>query len=59
VRSLTGQDWCDATLYDLSLNTTVTGLDRAVDLIVDLIQRPAVAALSELAPRTAKGGTAS
>jgi cytidylate kinase len=41
VRSLTERDWCDAALYDLSLNTAVTGLDRAVELIVDLFERPA------------------
>jgi cytidylate kinase len=34
VRSLTGRDWCDATLYDLTLDTHVSGFDRAVDLIV-------------------------
>jgi cytidylate kinase len=56
VRSLTGHDWCDATLYDLSLNTETTGLDRAVDLIVDLIQRPSTATLSNLTPRAVDGG---
>jgi cytidylate kinase len=43
VRSVTGHDWCDATLYDLCLNTERAGLDRAVDAIIDLIQRPAAA----------------
>jgi cytidylate kinase len=40
VRSITGRDWCDAALYDVSLNTATTGLDRAVELLVDLIVRP-------------------
>lgn len=38
--TLTGREWCDATLYDAALNTAVTGLDRAVDLIVDLVKGP-------------------
>lgn len=33
VRSLTGRDWCDATLYDLTLDTDASGFDGAVDLI--------------------------
>jgi cytidylate kinase len=55
VRSLTGRDWCDAALYDLSLNTGITGLDRAVDLIIDLIEQPALAPRSSLSPRTGEG----
>ena len=52
-RSLTKRDWCDATLYDISLNTSVFGLDRAVELIVDLVQRPPAAPLPPMTPRTA------
>jgi cytidylate kinase len=52
VRSLTGRDWCDAALYDLSLNTETTGLERAVDLIINLIhQRPALAPRFSPGPR--------
>ncbi len=58
VRTLTGHDWYDATLYDLCLNTATTGLDRAVDLIVDLIQRPTTATLSKTTPRTIEDGNA-
>jgi CMP/dCMP kinase len=42
VRRITGRNWSDATLYDVSLNTALTGLDTAVDLIVDLVGRHAV-----------------
>lgn len=51
VRSITGRDWCDATLYDLCVDTAVIGLDRSVDLIVDLVQRKAVSPLPPMAPR--------
>lgn len=53
VRSLTGRDWCDATLYDLCIDTAAVGLDRSVDLIVDLVQRKPVSPLPPVAPRTA------
>jgi len=36
VRGLTGRDWCDATLYDVTLNTDVLGFDRVVNAIMDL-----------------------
>jgi CMP/dCMP kinase len=39
VHALTGRDWCDAALYDLSLNTAVVDLDDAVDVTVDLVNR--------------------
>lgn len=52
-RTIAGHNWCDATLYDLSLNTAAIGLDRAVELIVDLVQRPPAAPLPPLEPRTA------
>lgn len=55
VRSLTGHDWCDATLYDLSLNTATTGLQRAVDLIVDLVRRPSDGQLPESLVHSAEG----
>lgn len=57
-RSLTGHDWCDATLYDVALNTAATGLDRAVALLADMIQRPAGATPSDLPPRTTRDGNA-
>lgn len=57
-RTLTGHDWYDATLYDLCLNTATTGLDRAVDLVVDLVQRPTTATLSKTVPRTIEDGNA-
>jgi CMP/dCMP kinase len=56
VRSLTGHDWCDATLYDVSLDTGTTGLGRAADLIIGLIQRPATLTLADVTPRAADGG---
>jgi cytidylate kinase len=59
VRSLTGRDWCDAALYDLSLNTGTTGLERAVDLIIDLIQQPVLAPRSGLGARPVEGLNAS
>jgi cytidylate kinase len=59
VRSLTGRDWCDAALYDLSLNTGITGLDRAVDLIIELVQQPVLTPRPGLGPRPAGGLNAS
>lgn len=53
VRSVIGHDWCDATLYDLSLNTAAFGLDRVVDLIVELVQRRTAAPLPPISPRSA------
>ena len=38
VRKVTGRDWCDAALYDLSLNTGAIGLDKAAELIVDVMR---------------------
>lgn len=49
---LTGRDWCDATLYDVCLDTASVGLDRAADVLVDLVQRPPAAPLPPVAPRT-------
>jgi CMP/dCMP kinase len=42
VRALVGRDWCDATLYDLCLDTAAVGLDGVVDVIVDLVRRSSV-----------------
>lgn len=33
IRAFTGQDWLDARLYDLCINTSRTGLNEAVELI--------------------------
>ncbi len=38
VRKVTGRDWCDAALYDLSLNTGTTGLDEAAELVIGLMR---------------------
>ncbi len=59
VRTLTGRDWCDATLYDVSLNTATAGLERAVDLVIDMIQRPADPTRPDVRPRAADGRSAS
>ena len=53
VRDVTGHDWCAATLYDISLNTAAFGLERVVDLIVEVVQRPTAAPLPPIAPRAA------
>lgn len=53
VKSLTGKDWCDATLYDVTLDTSVVGLEHCVDVLLDLVQRPAAPPLPPVAPRTA------
>jgi cytidylate kinase len=44
VRSVTNHDWCDASLYDICVNTATAGMDRAVNLIIDLVEHPADAA---------------
>jgi cytidylate kinase len=38
IRAFTGQDWLDARLYDLCLNTSHLGVDGAVELIGNCIQ---------------------
>jgi len=53
VKTLTRKNWCDATLYDVTLDTNVVGLERAVDILVDLVRRPPAAPLPPLMPRTA------
>jgi cytidylate kinase len=37
-RAVTAHDWCDATMYDISLNTATTGFDRAAEIIVGLVR---------------------
>ncbi len=53
VRALTGKDWCDATLYDVTLDTDVAGHERVADLLVDLVQGQSTAALPPVVPRSA------
>lgn len=53
VRALTGKDWCDATLYDVTLDTAVVGHAQAAELLVQLAQGQAAEALPPVAPRTA------
>lgn len=53
VRSLTGRDWCDATLYDVTLDTKVVGLERCVDLLAAVVQQNPAAPLPPVVPRTA------
>lgn len=53
IRRLTGRDWFDATLYDISLDVGTVGVDRAVEIIADLVQRPPAAPLPDTTPRTA------
>ncbi len=36
-RAVTAHEWCDATMYDISLNTATTGFDRAAEIIVNLV----------------------
>jgi cytidylate kinase len=53
VKTLTRKHWCDATLYDVTLDTSVVGLEQAVDILVDLVRRPQARPLPPLMPRTA------
>jgi cytidylate kinase len=51
-RTVSVRDWCDASSYDLSLNTGTMTLERVVDIIVDVVrQAPPTADLPVLAPR--------
>mgnify|MGYP000903287634 CR=1 FL=1 len=59
VRPLTQKDWCDATLYDITLDTSVFGIERAVDVLVDLVQRPSSGPLSPTTPLTSADRDAS
>ena len=55
VRALTGKSWCDATLYDVTLDTAVIGHGHVADLLVELVQGQAPEALPPVVPRTAAG----
>ena len=37
-KTFTKQEWCDARLYDLSINTTKLGYDKSVELILNYIE---------------------
>jgi cytidylate kinase len=50
--ALTGRDWYDATQYGLCLDTDAIGLERAVEIIIEVARRsPVTAPLPALAPR--------
>lgn len=51
--SLVNRDWCDATLYDLCLDTAAIGIERAVDTIMHLASRKPGTPLPAVTPRTA------
>jgi len=53
VRALTGKDWCDATLYDVTLDTAVIGHGGVADLLVVLVRGQATGAQPPVAPRAA------
>jgi CMP/dCMP kinase len=53
IKSLTGKSWCDATLYDVTLDTGVVGLEQAVEILADVVQPRPAAPLPPLAPRGA------
>jgi len=36
-RSITGRDWTDATQYDLCLDTSTIGLEKAADIVASLV----------------------
>jgi CMP/dCMP kinase len=38
IRAFTGQDWLDARLYDLCINTSRTGLDGAEELVTGFVK---------------------
>jgi cytidylate kinase len=38
IRAFTRQDWTDARLYDLCVNTSSTGIDKAAELALDAIR---------------------
>ena len=53
VKTLTGHDWTSASLYDVTLDTSAVGLERAVDVLADCVQRPEAPAMPPVQPRTA------
>ncbi len=38
IRAFTGQDWTDARLYDLAINTSTSGVDGAVELALECLK---------------------
>lgn len=52
VRTLTGRDWCHATLYDVTFDTSVIGIEHTVDVLATLVRRPAATPLPPVVPRT-------
>jgi len=54
VRALTGKDWCDATLYDVTLDTAVFGHSCVADLLVGLVEGQGTGALPPVVPRTSE-----
>jgi CMP/dCMP kinase len=55
-RTLAGRDWCDATLYDVCLDTASTGLEQAVDVIVGLARHAAARPRTQAPPHTGDTG---
>lgn len=53
VKALTGHDWTDAALYDITIDTTAIGLERTVELLADVVLRGDTEALPPVQPRTA------
>ncbi|MEQ1728603.1 MAG: cytidylate kinase-like family protein [Vicinamibacterales bacterium] len=54
VRALTGKDWCDATLYDVTLDTALFGHGRVADLLVGLVEGQGTGALPPVVPRSSE-----
>jgi len=53
IRTMLKKSWCDASLYDVTLDTTVVGLERCVEIVVELVRRPPAVPLPPMVPRTA------
>jgi len=53
VKTLTRKHWCDASLYHVALDTSVVGLERTVEILVDLVKRSPTTPLPPMMPRTA------
>lgn len=53
INSIVKRDWCDAGLYDVTMDVSAVGRERVVDIIFNLVQRTPVAALPPLTPRAA------
>ena len=52
VKTLTRKHWCDATLYDVTLDTSVVGRERAVEVLVDLVRHPPASPIPAPIPLT-------